>query len=74
MQDSYLLPASGYGGFDVLCGCGHRKAEHSAFDMCHGCNDCGDDGQAHEHAFRRCRCAGFTDVVAIDWGALIGSA
>lgn len=75
MQSSYLLPASGHGGFDVLCGCGHRKAEHSAFDTCHGCNDCGDDVEGeHDHPFRRCGCDGFTDVIAMDWDALIGSA
>lgn len=74
MDRPYLLPVSGHGGFDVLCGCGHRKAEHSAFDTCHGCNDCGDEGEQHDHPFRRCGCDGFTDVVAIDWDALIASA
>lgn len=75
MQISYLLTASGRGGYDVLCGCGHRKAEHSAFGSCHGCNDCPDELEGdHDHAFRRCGCDGFADVAAFDWIELIGSA
>ena len=76
MSGSYLLQVSGHAGYDVPCACGHRKAEHSAFDTCHGCNDCGDDeaGGEHEHPFRRCGCDGFADVVEVDWDALIGSA
>lgn len=77
MQSSYLLQVSGHAGFDVLCACGHRKAEHSAFDTCHGCNDCGDEVEVegeHDHDFRRCGCDGFADVVAIDWDELIASA
>lgn len=73
MDRSYLLPVSGRSGIDVLCACGHRRAEHSAFDVCHGCNDCGDEVEG-DHPFRRCGCDGFTDVVAIDWDALIASA
>lgn len=78
MPISYLSQVSGYAGFEVLCGCGHRRAEHTAFDTCHGCNDCGDSGDQvegdDEHDFRRCACDGFTDVAAIDWTELIGSA
>lgn len=45
---------------DVLCSCGHRHAEHSMFDACHGCSDCGDtvvgSNRADDHRYRRCEC------------------
>ena len=78
MCSPYLWSASCGGDDDLLCGCGHRSAEHSAFGACHGCNDCGDDvdidgDSARDHALRRCGCDGFVDVAAFDWTALIGS-
>ena len=48
--------------YDTPCTCGHRHAEHSAFNACHGCAGCDDDDDVnaeHDHAYVRCTCTDF---------------
>ena len=50
-------------GIYELCLCGHRYAEHSMFDVCHGCSDCENvEEGGGDHPYQQCECREFRVV------------